>query len=493
MVLRLYPVYPFIKTMHKLLNTSTANIPTGVSPQRKLFRLKYGIYAGRLVCLYGESPGGITLAWSDPPYRSWSSNVDLIEDSADYPFSACIDGNGNLYIVYVQQTSLDLIFIKLVFNAGAWSIGEPVTILNVGSVYYPSITRSADGKLWCAYAYYDSGSDEYYVRVKSSADGGLTWGSGPSDTGTQLSGSSLDMPYVNLSFMGNNLYAVYSQGRSDLYYRKYDGLEEQWESAVLVLSSNYIDSDFDCAVSDDLRLGITMSSSGSAKLYFRELDGVTMSGLQEVALYKTRAPQIVYNENKPLIFYARDVGNSIYFPCYAYKDNGNFITNELIAGVGFFDKVFVYDDSAQTKFEDKTQEASNTQEADIYHSSSNTLIEMTGDCLYIGMEEKYFCVAIILSTIGSGGIVVWEYYDGDSWVSFSPQSGDYNFDLNSKIVFLWNDLESVPESWQSNTVNSEYMFWIRIRVVSPFVTAPVGSQIIASPKTNHLALSREAQ
>lgn len=433
------------------------------------------------------------MAWADSPYQSWSSIVNLIEDSADYPFSACIDGDGNLYIAYVQQTTLNLIFLKLVFHAGAWSACEPVTILNVSSAYYPSISRSAEGKLWCAYAYYDSGSEVYYVRVKSSADDGLTWGSGPSDTGAQLSGSSTDMPYVNLSFVGNNLYAVYSQERSDLYYRKYDGSEEQWESAVLVLASNYIDSDFDCAVSGDMKLGITMSSSESAKLYFRELDGVTMSGLQEVASHRAKTPQIVYNANKPLIFYAREIGNNIYFPCYAFKENGNFVTDELIAGIGFFDKVFVYDDSAQTKFEDKTQEASNIQEADIYHSSSNALIENTGDCLYIGIEEKFFCVAIVLSTVGSGGIVVWEYYNGDSWVSFSPQSGDYDFDQNIKLVFLWNDLESVPEGWQSNTVNSEYMFWVRARVTNDFTTAPVGTQITASPKTDHLALSREAQ
>lgn len=479
--------------MHKVLDTSTANIPTGVSPQRKLFKLKYGIYADRLVCLYGESPNGIAMSWADPPYQSWSSIVNLIEDSADYPFSACIDGDGDLYIVYVQQTTLNLIFLKLVFYGGSWNAYEPVTILNVGLAYYPSIVRSADGELWCAYAYYDSGSETYFVRVKSSTDGGQTWGSGPSDTGTQLSGSSADIPYVNLSFVGSDLYAVYSQERSDLYYRKYDSSEEQWETAVLVLASDYIDSDFDCDVSSDMKLGIAISPSESGKLYFRELDGVTMSGLQEVVSHQAKVPQIVYSANKPLIFYAREVGNNYYFPCYASRDNGNFTTAVLIAGIGFFDKVFVYDDSAQTKFEDKTQEASSSQEADIYHSSSNALIEAAGDCLYIGKEERMFCVAIVLSTIGSAGTVVWEYYNGDSWVSFSPQSGDYNFDQNSKLVFLWNDLESVPEDWQSNMVNSEYMFWVRARVANAFTTAPVGTQITASPKTDHLAVSRGAQ
>ncbi len=475
--------------MHKLLDTSTASIPTGVSPQRKLFKLGYGVYAGRLVCLFGESPSSINMSWADPSYTSWKNPSALITDSADYPFSACIDRDGNIYVVYVQQTTLNLVFFKLIFSAGSWCCGSPVTVLNAGSAYYPAIVRGDNGDLWCAFSYYDSGTQTYTTRIKSSTDGGLTWGTGPADTGTALSGSSSDMAYVNLNFMGNDLYAVYSQSRSNLYFRKRDSSGGSWDSAVSLFNSNYIDSEFDCAVSSDLKLGIAICPSSASNVYFREYDGVNLSGLQEAAAVSAKAPQIIYKSTRPYLFYARDIGNSLFLPSYAYKDGENFTAGDLINGVGFFDKVMLYNGNAQT-YQDKTNEAINADAADVYHSSSNAIIDDAGDCLYIGKDSKFFCAAIILSTAGNGGTVVWEYYNGAEWESFIPESGAYNFNESSKVVYLWNDLESAPSDWQSSSVNSENKLWVRARVTGDFTTAPVGTQVAASPKSDHFTAAR---
>ena len=475
--------------MHKLLDTSTASIPTGVSPQRKLFKLGYGSYAGRLVCLFGESSGNINMSWADSPYSSWKAPSALITDSADYPFSACLDRDGNIYVVYVQQTTLNLIFFKLVFSAGTWNSGSPATVLNAGSGYYPVIARADSGDLWCAFAYYNSGDQTYTIRIKSSTDGGATWGSGPADTGTALSGSSSDMAYVNLNFIGNDLYAVYSQSRSNLCFRKRDSSSGTWDSAVSLFNSNYIDSEFDCAVSDDLKLGIAVCPSSAGNVYFREYDGVNLSGLHEAAAVSARAPQIIYKSTLPYIFYARNIGNDLFLPCYAYKDNQDFTAGVLIDGIGFFDKVILYNSGAQT-YQDKTDEAISADAADVCHSSSNAVIDNTGDCLYIGMDSRFFCAAIILSTAGNGGAVIWEYYNGTEWNSFVPGSGAYNFDESNKIVYLWDDLESTPSDWQSNSVNSENKFWVRARVTGDFTTAPVGTQIAAAPKSDYLSAAR---
>ena len=474
--------------MHKLIDTSTASIPTGVSPQRKLLRLDYGVYAGRLACLYGKSSSEIEFCWADYPYNNWSAPVTLRNDSADYPISACIDRDGNIYVAYIKQTTLDIVFFKMAFSAGTWYVSSPITVLNVESAYYPVLARSESGKFWYAFAYYDSTAEDYHIRIKSS-DTGTTWGTGPSDIGTELSGSSGEMPYANLNFMGNDLYAVYSLNRSNLYFRRRDGINGSWDSAVTLLSSSYIDSEFDCAVSDNQKLGIAVCPSSADAVYYREYDGVSLSGLYQVESEQAQAPQILFNRNMPFVFYAKSIGNNRFLPCYAYKDGESFTNSNLVNGISLCHRVFLFDNSSDS-FEDKTTAAANTNTADVYHSSSNALIDAVDDCLYIGMEEKFYCLSIILSTTGSGGAVVWEYFDGEDWQSFTPESVGYEFNDLSETIYFWNDLDSVPDDWQSNIVNYKQYFWIRVRTTSAFTISPVGTQIIAVPSLDHLSAGR---
>jgi hypothetical protein len=442
--------------------------------------------------LYAKTANTIVLSWSDMPYNNWSSPQNIISESADYPFSAAIDGNGHLYIAYTQQTSLNLIYLKLSFGAGVWIIGTPVTICNAGPCYYPAIARKSAVEMWCAYSYYDSGQNAYTVRTKVSYDNGATWGAGPGDTGTQLSESNVAMPYVALVLAGSNLYAVYSQARSNLYYRFQAGSDGSWDDPVLILSADYIDADFDCGVSSDMKLGFAICPSTVNKIYFREYDGVNLGGLQEAAQHKGRTPQISYLSGRAHLFYAKYVGGDFWIPTYAVKEAAAFAGNDLLKGIGLFDKVLVYDDTAMVKYEDKTIESASISSADVYHSSSNALLAAIGDCLYLGMADKFFCCAIILSTAASGGNVVWEYFNGSAWVEFTPESGVCGFDQSSQLVNFWADLDSAPGSWQCCLVNTHFLYWIRARVSNAFTTAPIGSQIMAAARPNHFVKTEEA-
>jgi hypothetical protein len=476
--------------MHKLLDTSSAAIPTGVSPQRKFFRLKSGPYADRLVCFYNKSSSNLAFTWADPPYNNWTDPIALITDSADYPVGACIDSVGNIYVVYIQQTTLNLIFFRLVFYAGAWNTGAPVTILNSGLAYYPVIVRNNDGHLWCGFAYYDSAKEVFSVRVKSTKNGGLTWGSGPDDIGTILSAESSEMPYVCLNFIGNDLYAVYSEARSNLYFRRYESGGAGWSSPIQLLASDYIDSEFDCAVSTDMKLGIVICPSQADRVYFREYDGLSLSGLYEAASVGARAPQLTYKVNKPYIFFAEDIGNGYFMPRCAYRNSESFETATLVRGVGYFDSLLLYDNASQT-YIDKTEEAKNLDVADVYNPSNNGLFVFQNDSLYLGMDEKFFCLGAVLATAGSGGTVIWEYFNGTNWSTFIPHSGGYGFNESNKLIYLWQDLQSSPAEWQITSVNSIKRFWVRVRVTDEFTVAPVGTQLLAVPQTDHLTLARE--
>ena len=474
--------------MHKLIATSAATRPTGSPPQRKLFRVPSGIFKGRLAALYMDSATGISLVYSDYPHQSWSSPQQIISDSLDSPFSACMDDSCDIRIVY-SDSSKNIKFVKLTFAAGAWSAGSAVTVLNVDDNYNPCILKDGDGKLWCFIINHRTSVDsKYYVRTKSSDDDGQTWGTGGGDLGTQLSSGSNDICYVSACQISSRLYSVYTDERSNLKYRVYDLKLESWESEVAIHTGDYIDDDFDIAVSSDKKLGVTFSISSDGRIYFKEFDGNSWSGLQEVEDVQSRSPQISYLNDIPNIFYAGLLGSNYYRVRHALKSGTSFLTADCIPSIGIFDKVFVYDDSASSKFEDRTTAAADTSSGDVYHPESSAMLDGIGDCLYIGKQDKFYSATLILSVVGAGGQVAWEYFDGAQWIAFTPDGGAYHFDSADKLVYLWADGESIPSDWQIGTVNNYNAYWIRARVSVGFSSNPVGTQVMTAPKCDDLAL-----
>ena len=115
-----------------------------------------------------------------------------------------------------------------------------------------------------------------------------------------------------------------------------------------------------------------------------------------------------------------------------------------------------------------------------------------GDCLYLGKDEKFFCISIVLSTPGTGGGIAYEYFDGTNWVNFSPHSGNMLFTDTNGQVNLWQDIDSAPQTWQACSVNSVSKYWVRCRVHTDFTVPPVGTQLMASPKSNYINQARGA-
>ncbi len=474
--------------MHKVLDLSTASIPSGTPPQRKLLMIDSGPYAGRLFCLYNESPATIAFTWADPPYTIWASPYNQITDSADYPPSACIDSQGNIYIVYVQQTSLNLIFFKMPFVAGMWQSGMPHTVLSEGLGYYPVISRDIDGGLWCGFAYYDTANEYFEARAKYSSNDGVLWGAGPSDPGYLLSNSSTVMPYISINCPGSDAVAVYCESRSSLYLRKFVTV---WQTPIQVYLGDYIDSNFDCALSNDLKLGIAFTPSTENRVYYREYDGVTLGGLQEAHSGDSRSPQIAYHNNKPYIYFAENIGNSRNLPGCAIRQSSGFESVNLIDGMGLLDSFLIFE-STSSIYEDKTDVAASESAGDIFHSASNTMLSSSGDIAFFGRDSKFYSLSVTLSITATGGSIIWEYYDGQNWVAFTPYSGDSDLDQVDTVIYLWNDMANVPDSWQMSKVNSIYKYWIRARVENALSVAPVGSQITAVPKCDYLSLIRRS-
>lgn len=470
--------------MQKLIDTVSAYYGSGIQTQNKLFIIPSGQYKGRAILIYPLNSSILVYRWADSPYISWSNSVNIVTNSADFPCSGFMDSSGNLYLAYTVQTSLALTMVKLPFANGAWSIGTIRNICTVEDNYYPSILKDSINRLWVSWSYYDSVTGRYSVHVKSSTDDGITWGTGETDPGEALTSGSASCS-SQLIFQSPYIRCFYSDDGNTLAYRSFELFGGVWSSAVLVYSGSNIQDDFQISLSTDNKLGIVFP--GTSSLLYREYDGVSWSGASPVDSGLPVSPAIKFFGNTPYVFYGKNMGANQNQLFYSYK-SGSFFTTPapLVDGAKVLDKVFCYDDSATNKYYDRTSEAENTTPADIFHPTSNSLVKDLDDGLYLGMDEKFNQVKVILSTAGIGGQVVWEYWNGFEWKSFTPYSGVYHSDSGNKLVILWQDLFSVPSDWQQSGVNNSTEFWIRARVTTAYTTAPVGMQITAVPENKYI-------
>ena len=117
--------------------------------------------------------------------------------------------------------------------------------------------------------------------------------------------------------------------------------------------------------------------------------------------------------------------------------------------------------------------------ADVFHSNTSALLKDKDDAIYFGMSERFYYLKALLSTVGTGGTLVWQYFDGSSWITFTPSGGVYDLTASDKELLLWNDLDSTPQAWERNTVNGSNLYFVRTLVGTAFSVAPVGTQLSA--------------
>ncbi len=457
--------------MQKYLTDSTATYKGGISPGKRVFKVASGQYAGRMVILIQTSSTDIKLTYADYPYTDWSSLSNVVSDSADFPFDAVMDENNNIHLVYTLVSSQNLVVRKLTYSGGNWSVGSLNTIYNTDDNYYPSITIQQGSRLWVSWSRYASAL--YYVHAKYSDNDGATWGSGPSDDGYDLS-SGASSACSKVLMMGSYLYVIYTMGGSKIAHRRKHTNGSLFDDEADIATGTGFDFNFDAAASGDSRLGIVFDYG---KISYREFDGNTWSGIQDIDEDGGEFPQLKFYNNSPYIVYLSDFGSNQEKILYSRKLSGAFSSPAILdPGKTTFKKVLCYN-SVVADYSDLTTAAGDDTAGDVYHPDSSAIFTETGDALYLGLESKFHYLKIILSTAGVGGAVSWQYYNGTEWVSFTPAGGSYGFDSLDKELLLWNDYSSMPVDWQKKSLESSELFWLRIVVSTPFSTDPVGSQI----------------
>lgn len=452
--------------MSNFITTSTATDPLGLPTGRKLLRVPSGSNVGRLALVYQDSAGSISLRWADAPYDSWSSAAVMASDSADSPFDCWMNDTGDIFMVYTASTTIDLQFRKLTFSSTGWSAGSAVIVYSADDCYFPSIGLEPDNRLWISYTRFD-GSD-YYVNAIKSDDWGVTWFVGAGET---LAGPT-SSAYSQIVIGKRYIYVVYSLAGTTLSAKKKSYTAGLFGSEDVLSSGSGLNEHFHIAIADDGRVGVVFDDG---QLKFREFDGSQWLALNVVDSAGGRFPRLSYHDNNPLIVFQQAFGNSQIRTLYSQRTDGSFAGATNLVGVRDTAKsVSLYSGGA---YEDLTSSAGSSASADVFHSASSALVKSQGDALYIGQDQPFAFVKILLATAGTIGVVDWQYYDGSGWVSITPVGGAANFGALDDELRLWDDAASAPVDWQMSTINGAKKYFVRSIVTGSFTVAPIGSQI----------------
>ena len=463
--------------MRNFITNSTAFYKAGISPGKKIFRINSGPYAGRLAMLMATSANNIQITYADYPYNVWAVPETMIYDSADYPFDAVMNSTGDIYLAYTLESSHALVLRKLTFSLGGWHAGTLRTIYNVSGCYFPSILIESPEMLWVSYT--RQSDSQFIVNAKSSEDDGETWMGGPEDFGW-LIGGPYDSAYSRIIIFGAFLDAVYTVDGSKLALRRKHLTTPVWNTEQEVASGAGFDSDFDVALSENGRMGIVFDDG---QLKFREYDGSGWTGISTVDENGGSFPQIRYFDNNPYVVYMSAVGDNQNKMLYSRRVAGSFTDPVILdARKNAFAKVLCFHAGSGT-YEDLTSAAADETAGDVLHSESSSLAANIGDAVYLGMDDKFNYLKLILSTAGSGGGIEWQYFNGQDWTGFVPYGGTYSFDSLDKELLLWRDYASIVGDWQKKDVAGHYHFWIRALVSSQFNAGPVGTRLTAIPGT----------
>jgi len=464
---------------HTLIDSSTAAHPTGPTTGGQLFRVPSGPFAGRVFAVFAPTPSVIAWTWAAPPHNNWQDVVDVITDAADEPFAAIMDREGNVYLVYTQSATGSLTFQKFVFASGTWAAQSPSTVYDsVTSVNrQPSILKDSYDRVWVAWASDDSGVVTW--RVKRSIDDGQTFGGGAADPGTDLSGNLAGANGI-LVQRGSTIHSLHIADAATLWNRQI-GLDDlTWSSADSLYTGAALSDSFHAALAPDGMLGVVFAADSA--LWFREYDGVAWRPVVQAANQAAESPSVEYIGTTPHILFlvAAGIGQQELRTCHG--EGGGF-TDPIpaLTQLTTFASVVLYDADAPVPYADGTNAASDSVVADVFHPTSGALLKDPDDAVYLGGDDRFSFLSVILDTAGTNGTVAWSYWDGATWQEFTPDSGSFHFDSAVGTVRLFADGDSTPAAWQKSTVDGRSRYWIRVVVQSAFTTAPIASQLTAIP------------
>jgi hypothetical protein len=405
-------------------------------------------------------------------------------DASGGSFDVRMAANGDIHVVYSEQTTSYLVTRKLTYGEGSWSVGSKVTIYSGAACYDPSLAINAAGDLWVSYSRFVSPSRSIYA--KSSSDDGATWGSGASDAGDQISSGSM-FAWSRVVADSGSVHVIYNDQDTAMSIRTRLLSGSSWSTEYNIATGSSFTDQFDAGIGADGRLGVTWVRD---QLYYREYDGSNWGAISVLETKPVICPQLLFEGNIPAVVYLDVLNGDMMVPRYTDRRTGTFSAPSVLDKRSApFDAVLLYDASSAS-YEDRTSQAGSFVEADVYHSASGCLMKDSGDIVYLGMDACFRFARLLLSTVGAGGTVQISYWDGANWHAFTPANGAAALDQSVVDLLFWTDYGSIPVDWQKRIINSQLRYWVKVEVVSGYATGPVGTQIGAASECTRMIFRR---
>jgi len=158
--------------------------------------------------------------------------------------------------------------------------------------------------------------------------------------------------------------------------------------------------------------------------------------------------------------------NELYFDNIILENRGE-ATSETATS---FDEVFLYNSESGEGYTDNTTEAG-TAEGTQFEVNDDT-----SDYLYVGSSSVFDGIKFRFHTPGGNYTLKVEYYDS-GWIELTANDDDLEDDTNS-FLSNGNITWTPPAGWESYTVNSEDLYWIRISTTTTPTSTAYAYQIV---------------
>lgn len=472
--------YP--STMHNIVRTSEGTLHSFIQA---------GTYAPCGNQTTAANGMGLIWIYSTDNGSSWQCGKQLSgSTSIQYYASATVDSSDNIYVVYSasgsgSNTAYDVYYRKITKGSGStWTVENEQTAIDgttTSGYTFAVIEAEGTNRLWIATRYYDNNNYQVATYYSSDLSSAPTWA--VSKTALNTPSPATADHYPAIVRFGSNIGVIYNAITNDQRwrFRKDSDPLTDWVSESIISTDNASAPSF-TAVSDGSD-NVYYASNASVNIYFSYWNGSVWTSTTTVAATATtdsfvglstdgNTVWITFGEISGLSTGLPGSRKMVYRKGEAPFSAGNFDTTStpLVTSHGTFDKYWSYVSSAYTN---DTTDSGNTTSADTQMATS------VGDTMYFGKSTPFDAIAWDVSTLGVGGQVYWEYWNGSSWIQLTDfvSASAPSITNDGYISFI------PPTNWATTSVNSEgtSYYYIRGRVVRTFTTPPVGVQFTTIP------------
>lgn len=463
----------------------------------------------------GSPTSGLIYMKSSDSGANWTCVAQLSSDTTNLYFpDVKVDSSDNIYLTYSLlanggDSNGDVYYQKLSKISGSnWTINSAQKVLDGnGTTAYTYATLAVQGtsKVWVATRYFDGTNYQISAYVSDSV------GTAPSWT---LSEDALDTPTTRSAFhypilerYGSATALVSFDDDADTgawmwrFHRDADG-DTVWYGNVIIGLAPFGYAPASLIGDTAGRLYFAQSNTAAVYLYtfntvnwtYHESAVLTNGILVNGVSLQTDGNTVwgtFDSDDQTGTAYAADLPGERRLEYKSYPSSYDAFVDDpfphviLDTASGNFESVWVYDDSAVTKYASETTDASDNGSADVLHATSGRMIKDTSDAIYFGNSTDFDAISFAVSTNASlgAGTIVWEYCSAVDGSSNCTTWSTLSFTSSSNINFTGDGYGSFtpPGDWVAGKVDTDASsyYYIRSRVTATITTGPIGTQMVA--------------